>query len=494
MRVLINICIVISMLIISVNGFSQGHHVRIAFMGNSITIGAGLTNPTVEAYPGQVSTMLSKLYGDTCVVGNFAVSGRTLLKKGDYPLWNEKQYDDSWSFAPDIVFILLGTNDTKPQNWGPYGNEYFDDYQSMIDSFRVRNPRVKVMCGFPPPCYEHVNLGNVWEINDSIILHGVIPIVDSIATLNDAAIVDFYHPLLDSGYLFPDKVHPNVQGSKVMAQLVVDKMVETDIIHTVETGYTYVTGVTSNRKIIASGEPAIISWTSINADSVFFEGKKADLSGSVTVTPASNKIYTVYAYGKKGIDSMKYEQNVYIPVLEKLGANPRTAKITQHDSLDIALIFYDQENKVINGQSFNVNWTIREGGGSLINKTGTSATFIGSEAGKTYVVASVGTISIEVRVTVEAKLGSKQLQNAQAIRLFPNPAGKTVNLDVSGISEGKLDIRVYDVKGALCHNETIETSSGKQCYTVNVEKLTPGLYLLEAEKNGIKLSDKFRKE
>jgi acyl-CoA thioesterase I len=305
-------CFIITLLILSANGYSQGYHVRIAFMGNSITIGAGLTNPNVENYPAQVATMLSKIYGDTCVVGNFAVSGRTLLKHGDFPLWNEIQYPNSWNFAPDIVFILLGTNDTKPQNWGPYSNEYFSDYQSMIDSFRVRNPRVKFISGYPPPCFEHKNLSLVWEINDSIILNGVIPIVDSIAKINGNEIVDFYHPLLNSGSLFPDEVHPNVEGSKIMAQLVVDKIVEKNMIHKVETGYSYVTSVKSNKRTIPIGQSATISWSTINADYAKCEGIKADANGSITVTPTETEVYTIYAYGPKSIDSMKFTQNVYI--------------------------------------------------------------------------------------------------------------------------------------------------------------------------------------
>lgn len=29
---------------------------------------------------------------------------------------------------PEICVILLGTNDTKPQNWDVYGHEFIDDY------------------------------------------------------------------------------------------------------------------------------------------------------------------------------------------------------------------------------------------------------------------------------------------------------------------------------------------------------------------------------
>jgi len=485
----------LTILMLSISGYSQGHRVRIAFMGNSITIGANLANPTVEAYPSQVSAILSENFGDTCVIGNFAVSGRTLLRKGDFPLWNEKQYTDSWNFAPDIVFILLGTNDTKPQNWDSYGDEYYADYQAMIDSFRVRNPRVKFMCGFPPPCFETENLNLVWLINDSIIVNGVIPIVDSIAKVNGAEIVDFYHTLRDSGNLFPDAVHPNAVGQRVMAQLVVDKMLESDIIHQVETGYTFVTSVKTNKRTIPPGEAATITWTTINADSVMFEGQKVDPNGTVTINPLVTKVYTVYAYGPKSIDSMKISQNVYIPELEKIGANPRTATVDQYDSTTIVLSFYDQESKPITNKTFNVDWNVNSGGGYLINKTSTSATFVASEAGKSTVRGTVGAIFIDVKFTVNAKVASPTLSNENNFRLFPNPANNYLNIEMETIGTSPSEIRIYDLKGTLCQKELFQPSaSGKHTFSVKTGKLGRGFYLLEVENGGLKYSRKFNKK
>ena len=89
-------------------------------IGDSITEGAGLSNPSLESYPAK----LHRLLGPGYEARNYGVSGRTLLKKGDFPYWNENAYRQSREWNPDIVVIQLGTNDSKPQNWRHSTNFY----------------------------------------------------------------------------------------------------------------------------------------------------------------------------------------------------------------------------------------------------------------------------------------------------------------------------------------------------------------------------------
>nr|WP_199200271.1 GDSL-type esterase/lipase family protein [Adhaeribacter arboris] len=91
-------------------GFSQSK-IKVACVGNSITEGAGVE--TGKKYPEQLQTLM----GDTYEVKNYGIGGRTLLKKGDYPYWNEVKYQEVLQWQPNIVIIKLGTNDSKPQNW-----------------------------------------------------------------------------------------------------------------------------------------------------------------------------------------------------------------------------------------------------------------------------------------------------------------------------------------------------------------------------------------
>jgi lysophospholipase L1-like esterase len=118
------ILIVLLTAVVYSNSYSQGYHVRIGTIGNSITHGVVLPDPLTQAFPVQLNDMLTANFGDTCIVKNFGLTTTTMLKKGDVSYWNTQHFKDFLVYAPEICFIMLGTNDTKPQNWDVHGNGY----------------------------------------------------------------------------------------------------------------------------------------------------------------------------------------------------------------------------------------------------------------------------------------------------------------------------------------------------------------------------------
>ncbi len=119
--------------------------VKVACVGNSITEGAGLR----VTYP----AALQELLGEAYEVQNYGLGGRTLLKKGDFPYWNEAMYTDALDWNPDVVIIKLGTNDTKPQNW--QHKEYFiGNYVALVKSFQKLPSKPKVYICYPVPVFE----------------------------------------------------------------------------------------------------------------------------------------------------------------------------------------------------------------------------------------------------------------------------------------------------------------------------------------------------
>jgi acyl-CoA thioesterase I len=227
MKILIKSTCIIILLCVSLNVQAQ---IRIAFIGNSITEGYGLLNPTIECYPNQVYLKLKNKYDDDILLFNSGISGRTMFKKGDNPIWNDGLFKSCFDWAPNICYIMLGTNDSKSKNWDSCGqsNGFMKDYKAMIDTFRYKNPNTLFMVAYPPPAF-----ADLLGIRDSIILNGVIPVVDSIVKYSGAVLVDLYHPLLDSVYLFPDNIHPNAVGAKVIAKIIFDRIVGSDLIHKV---------------------------------------------------------------------------------------------------------------------------------------------------------------------------------------------------------------------------------------------------------------------
>lgn len=184
--------------------------IRIACVGNSITSGSGNPKTDQSTYPAQLGILM----GENYEVQNFGVSGRTLLKKGDYPLWNETAFPEALEYKPNIVTILLGTNDSKPQNWA-FKDEFITDYVAMIDTFRALDSNPEIWTCLPPPAF-----AIQWGIRDSIITADIIPMIKQIAAEKNTKMIDFYTAFEDKHDLFPDDIHPNVEGCWEFAQII----------------------------------------------------------------------------------------------------------------------------------------------------------------------------------------------------------------------------------------------------------------------------------
>ena len=180
--------------------------VRLACVGDSITQGANLQRGMT--YPEQ----LQKMLGSSWIVKNFGKSGRTLLKKGDFPYWNESIYQDALQFAPDAVIIKLGTNDTKPQNW-EHIEDFKNDYRALVQSFRSLPGKPGIYICTPCPV-----LGDgAWNITNAGVEKEIVWIKEVAAELN-VGLIDMNAAFAGKPELLPDKVHPNEAGATLLAK------------------------------------------------------------------------------------------------------------------------------------------------------------------------------------------------------------------------------------------------------------------------------------
>jgi acyl-CoA thioesterase I len=189
---------------------SMAGPVKIACIGDSITEGAGVDTPTVNAYP----VVLGRLLGTNYTTKNFGVSGRTLLRKGDYPYWKESAFRNATNFAPDIVTIKLGTNDSKPQNW-KYKDQFAPDLRDMINVFASLPSHPKIYLCLPVPAYSIT-----FDINPDIIKNEIIPIIKQVAKEQGLATIDLYTTFSSRPELFPDDIHPNAVGAALIARTI----------------------------------------------------------------------------------------------------------------------------------------------------------------------------------------------------------------------------------------------------------------------------------
>lgn len=196
---------------ITINLSGQSEKVlKVACIGNSITYGSGIENRIKNSYPAQLGLMLGGKYE----VRNYGYSGRTLLSKGDYQYMIENKFVDAIEWKPDIVIIMLGTNDSKPQNW-KYKKDFNSDYKKMITAFDTLTSAPKIYITSTVPEYK-----TKWGINNSTVKNEINPLIKKIALENELHFIDLYTPLIGEGKLFPDYIHPNAESAGEMAKII----------------------------------------------------------------------------------------------------------------------------------------------------------------------------------------------------------------------------------------------------------------------------------
>jgi len=187
--------------------------IKVACVGDSITEGAGLKKQSQTGYP----FVLNKLLGKRYEVLNSGRGGTTMLKKSNFPYWNCKELTNTFVFDPKIIVIKLGTNDTKPTNWKI--GDFEKDYQAMIDTFKIMKSKPRIILCKPVPAFN-----SNWGINDSIIINGVIPVIERLAAKNKLQVVNLHSGLKDEMSNFPDGIHPNERASAKMAKIIAEEI------------------------------------------------------------------------------------------------------------------------------------------------------------------------------------------------------------------------------------------------------------------------------
>ena len=182
--------------------------IRVACVGDSITAGVGAAKG--KSYPAQLGALL----GSKWEVRNFGVSGSTLLKHGDKPYQKERSFSAALAYKPNVVVIMLGTNDTKPQNW-KLKNQFAADYKDLVGQFAQLPSKPRVFICHPVPVPGKGNFG----INEAGVQEEI-PMIDKIAAELHTGTIDLHSALKEHPEMLPDRVHPSTDGAALMARAV----------------------------------------------------------------------------------------------------------------------------------------------------------------------------------------------------------------------------------------------------------------------------------
>ncbi|MHB8236293.1 MAG: GDSL-type esterase/lipase family protein [Acidithiobacillus ferrivorans] len=192
--------------------------IRVACVGDSITYGDGVPQRHTQGWPGK----LQQLLGTGYQVANFGHSGTTMLKNGGLPYWKTAEYKAATSFDPNIVIIMLGTNDANSKSWSRLGSRFTADAEEMIRHFAQLKAHPKIYICTPPPII-HSNYG----ISEAMLIRGPISDIYTAGHAMNVPVIPVYAELRRffkthgaDVYYQADGIHPNAAGQKQIAQLI----------------------------------------------------------------------------------------------------------------------------------------------------------------------------------------------------------------------------------------------------------------------------------
>lgn len=188
--------------------------IKVACVGDSITYGYGIKGWKENAYP----VVLSRLLGDGYCVNNFGYTGRTVQTDADKPFTKEKLYRKSLDFKPDIVVLLLGSNDSKPQNWKDI-ESFKAAYEKIIDSYIELESKPEIYILTPPPVFPHKDK-ILYNLDAERISGDITLAVKQLAKEKGLALIDMGKVFDARSDLFSDGAHPTAEGAELFARTV----------------------------------------------------------------------------------------------------------------------------------------------------------------------------------------------------------------------------------------------------------------------------------
>ncbi len=208
---------------------AQEGQIKVACVGDSITYGHGVAPWHSNNYPAVLQTLLGENYN----VQNFGVSGTTAQKTGDQPYIETDVYKQSVEYNADILIFMLGSNDSKPENWK--GDEAFkEQYISLLDTYITEDNSPKIYLGNPAKAfYEDENQTSgltSYDIQGDVV-ERIGGIVKEIAAERGYKYIDIYELTKEHPELFvSDLVHPNANGAKEIAEEVCEFVTDIKLV------------------------------------------------------------------------------------------------------------------------------------------------------------------------------------------------------------------------------------------------------------------------
>jgi lysophospholipase L1-like esterase len=176
-------------------------------------VGDSLTQSTEYTYD-----LMNKL-GSSYELRNFGVGSTTVTLASDTPYMDTVAFRNALNFKPDIIIIMLGTNDAQPSLF-KYNDTFVDDYVTLIQAFQKLSSKPEIWLVLPPPIFSNKTESINSDYFDQTILLGI----KQAANKTDLSVIDVYSLLIGYPEYFPDGIHPEITtgnwGNEPVAQII----------------------------------------------------------------------------------------------------------------------------------------------------------------------------------------------------------------------------------------------------------------------------------
>ncbi len=182
----------------------EGKQIRVACIGDSITQGSG--------YPSKLLDLLGSNY----TVANFGVCGSTVSSVSKTPYMDQTAFQEAIDYHPDIVIIMLGTNDANP-DIAQNETSFETDYSQLIASFEQIEGTQLIWVVKSPPIFAQDS-----SYNNTYLETSIFPQIDNLADQMNLPTIDMYNAFSNHSDYFMDGVHPDSDGASLIASHVYD--------------------------------------------------------------------------------------------------------------------------------------------------------------------------------------------------------------------------------------------------------------------------------
>ena len=181
---------------------------RLVFVGDSITVGVGISvNREIDRYSSTVIRYLKSKHPNLIEI-NLGASGQALCDRGE----GAKQAVTVLQKNPDAIVIQWGVND---HFWGYSIAQFAARYDSFVRSLRQSKPSMPIVLATLVPDYRWPEYSEIW-INEANLA------IQEIAVTHSCHLAGVHWAFNHNRSLTGDEIHPNKTGAEVMAKAIAE--------------------------------------------------------------------------------------------------------------------------------------------------------------------------------------------------------------------------------------------------------------------------------